>query len=454
MVKKPFKKASIFSALAILGLLLTLVLAACGDPTATTAPATTAATTAAATTAAGGTTAAATTAAAQTTSGGAVKFDGVIKFGAPLSLTGSLNNESKQTQNGYELWKEYVNNAGGIKVAGKSYSVEIIYYDDESKQDKSAQLAERLIKEDKVNFLLGPYGTNSTKTTAAIAEQYKMPMVEGNGAAESIFSQGYKYTFGVLSPSANYLKGVVDGIAAQNPKPKTVAILSANDNFSVEVADAAKKHVEKAGMQVVLYDKYPDKETNLTSQVSKVKESNAEVILNSGHLNEAIALVKAMKELKYNPVAMGFSVGPGLPEFGENLKADANYVLGGSQWTPAVKYEGRDLFGSAQKYYDAYKKKFNIEPAYQAASGTACGIAFQFALEKAGTLDAAKVRDTLAGLDVMSFYGQIKFDERGANMTKPMVVEQWQNGKRVTVFPSEVAEAKLLFPTPTWDKRG
>ncbi|NWJ49046.1 MAG: amino acid ABC transporter substrate-binding protein [Chloroflexi bacterium] len=442
-----------FTLLATLGLLLSMTLAACGDNTATPVPATTtaAATTSAATTAA--TTASGATSAAATTAAATGKFDGVIKFGAPLSLTGSLNNESKQTQNGYELWKEAVNNAGGIKIAGKAYSIDITYYDDESKQDKSAQLAEKLIKEDKVNFLLGPYGTNSTKTVSAIAEQYKIPMVEGNGAAESIFSQGYKYTFGVLSPSSNYLAGVVDALAAQSPKPKTVAILSANDNFSVEVADAAKKVAEKNGFQVVVYEKYPNAETNLTSQVAKVKDSNAEILLNSGHLNEAIAVVKAAKELKYSPVAMGFSVGPGLPEFADNLKADANYVLGGSQWTSAVKYKGTDIFASSQKYYDDYKKKFGVEPAYQAADGTACGLAFQYALEKAGTLDPTKVRDTLAGLDIMTFYGQIKFDDRGANIYKPMVVEQWQSGKKVTVWPNDVAETKMLFPTPAWDKR-
>ncbi len=457
------RKLSIFAVL----LLVAGLLAACGDPTATTAPAPAAATTAAAaaTTAAKAATTAATGAAATTAAAAAgaattaaaaatdVKFEGTIKFGAPLSLTGSLNNESKQTQQGYEIWKDFVNAAGGIKVGGKAYKVDITYYDDESKQDKSAQLAERLIKEDKVNFLLGPYGTNSTKTVSAIAEQNKIPMVEGNGAAESIFSQGYKYTFGVLSPSGNYLKGVVEALAAQNPKPKTVALLSANDSFSVEVADATKKLAEKNGMQVVLYEKYPDKETNLTNQANNAKNSGADVLLNSGHFNEAVALVKAVKELKYSPVAMGFSVGPGLPEFGDNLKTDASFIFSGAQWTPAVTYKGDDVFGTSRKYYDEFKKKFGNDPSYQAADGTACGIAFQKAIEKAGSLEPQKVRDALAALDINTFYGQVKFDERGANIYKPMVVEQWQGSKRVTVWPAEVAEAKVMFPTPAWDKR-
>jgi branched-chain amino acid transport system substrate-binding protein len=149
----------------------------------------------------------------------------------------------------------------------------------------------------------------------------------------------------------------------------------------------------------------------------------------------------------------GFSVGPGLPEWGSTLKNDGNFVLGGSQWTNAVTYKGDDVFGTSKNFYDMFVKKYNGEPAYQAADGAACGIAFQKAIEKAGSLDPKKVRDALAGLDFTAFYGQIKFDDRGMNIYKPMVVEQWQDGKKLTVWPAEVASAKPMWPTPAWDKR-
>ena len=119
-----------------------------------------------------------------------------ILFGAPISLTGSLTKEGHLTQEGYEVWKDYVNAHGGLKVGGKSYKVDIKYYDDESKNDTSAQLAERLIDQDHVNFLLGPYGSGTSFTVAAIAERKKIPMVEGNGAAERIFLTGLRLHFG------------------------------------------------------------------------------------------------------------------------------------------------------------------------------------------------------------------------------------------------------------------
>jgi branched-chain amino acid transport system substrate-binding protein len=432
--------------------LLSLLLAACGGEAPATSPPVAAPTTAPAaqaTTPPAAEQPTATTAAG----GGATASGGTILFGAPLGLTGSLSKESKLTQQGYELWKEAVNAAGGIKVGDKTYMVETKYYDDESKQDKSAQLAEKLISEDKVNFLLGPYGTSATQSTAAIAEKHEIPMVEGEGAAVKIFSQGYKYTFGTLSPAGNYLRGVIEMAAAQNPKPQKVVILSANDAFSVEVADGAKQAAEEKGMTVAAYIKYPNAETNLTAQVTQAKGQNPDLILNSGHFAEAVAIVKSMKELSVNPLGAGFSVGPSLPDFKDTLKADADYVYGGSQWTKDLKYNGDDYWKTPQAYFDAFVKRWGNEPSYQSAMATACGLVFQKAIEKAGTLDPKAVRDAIAATDFISFAGQMKFDERGINTVKPMVVEQWQNGEKQTVWPADVASGKPQWPAPAWDKR-
>jgi branched-chain amino acid transport system substrate-binding protein len=433
-----------------------MLLTACGtEATPTSAPAaqptnTTAAAASTPTTGAAGETP---TTGAAATSGTSGAVGDTILFGAPLGTSGSLSNESKLTQQGYELWKEAVNANGGIKVGGKSYMVATKYYDDESKQDLSAQEAEKLINEDKVNFLLGPYGTSSTQSTAAIAEKYEIPMVEGEGAALKIFSQGYKYTFGTLSPAPNYLQGVIEMALAQNPAPKTLVILSANDAFSVEVADGAKKFAESKGMTVAAYITYPNNETNLTAQITQAKAANPDLILNSGHFAEAVAIVKAAKELGVNAMGMGFSVGPSLPEFQTTLQADSNYVYGGAQWTKDLKYNGDDYWKTPQAYYDAFVKRWGNPPSYQSAMATACGLVFEKAIEKAGSLDPKAVRDAIAATDFMSFAGQMKFNEQGINTYKPMVVEQWQNGAKQTVWPADVASGKPLWPAPAWDKR-
>src|SRR5262249_9988280 len=215
-----------------------------------------------------------------------------IGFGAPLSLTGSLAKEGGLTRDGYEIWKDTYNAAGGITVGGKKYKIETKYYDDASNAQQSATLAEKLIKEDKVNFLLGPYGTSPTLQVSTVAEKNKMPMVEGNGAAESIFSQGYRYTFGVLSPAQSYLRGVVDLSLGLDPKPTTAAVLSADDPFSVEVADAVKTYAEQKGLQVVYYQKYPNASTDLRAPLTETKARNPDLFLNSGHLQESVAIMQ------------------------------------------------------------------------------------------------------------------------------------------------------------------
>jgi branched-chain amino acid transport system substrate-binding protein len=377
-----------------------------------------------------------------------------ITLGAPLGLTGSLTKESQLTQQGYNLWSDWINARGGILVNNVKHPVVIKYYDDTSNANQSAVLMQKLITEDKANFLLGPYGSAATATDAVVAETNQIPMVEANGAAQSIFNQGYKYTFGVLSPANKYLQGVIDMAATLTPKPTTVAMLSADDNFSLEVANAINTYAPTKGFNVVLFKKYKNGATNLTAEVQAAKAANADIVLNSGHLQEAIAINKAAKEQKLNAKIFAYSVGPSTPDFIAALGADANYVYDGSQWTPQVKYTPAFYLTESQ-YVAAYKAKFPTfgDPDYHVAESTAACLALQRAIENAGSLDATKVRDALAALDVTVFFGQIKFDSRGINIYKPMVVEQIQNGVHHTVFPASVADAKPMYPTPNWDQR-
>ena len=372
-----------------------------------------------------------------------------IVLGAPLGLTGSLTKESTLTQQGYNLWQDWINQRGGVVVNGVKHKVTIKFYDDTSNANQSAVLMQKLITEDHANFLLGPYGSAATATDAAIAEQNQIPMVEANGAA-----QGYKYTFGVLSPANKYLEGVIDMAATLTPKPSTVAMLSADDNFSLEVANAINDYAPTKSMKIVLFKKYKNGATNLTAEVQAAKALNPDILLNSGHLTEAIAINKAAKEQKLNAKIFAYSVGPSTPDFITALSKDANYVYDGSQWTPQVKYAPA-FYLSVADYVAAYKSKYPGigDPDYHVAESTAACLALQRAIENASSLDPKKVRDALAALDVTVFFGRLKFDQRGINTYKPMVVEQIQNGAHHTVYPSDVADAQPMYPTPAWDQR-
>ncbi|MBE3560382.1 MAG: amino acid ABC transporter substrate-binding protein [Ktedonobacteraceae bacterium] len=381
-----------------------------------------------------------------------------LLFGAPISLTGATAKEGQLTLEGYQLWAEQVNKNGGIKVGNKTYQVQLKYYDDGSQPSKSAQLTQQLITTDKVNFLLGPYGTAATLQDEAISERYKIPMVEPNGAAKAIFSKGFRYIFGVLSPASEYAKVMLQAALTASPPPKNVAIISADDSFSKEVAEAAKSFAESQNLPVVYYKQYPSNTTDLTGVLTPLKSSGPggtvpDMILGSGHESEAITTMKQCKQLNINAKLYGFTVGPATPDFVKVLGNDANYVLGSSQWTAQVKYTGIDVFKTAENYAQLYRAKFGHEPSYQSADGTAAGLAFQYAIQQANSLDPQKVRDALAALDIMTFYGRIRFDSTGANTFKPMVAMQIQDGKVVTVYPSDVANAKLQYPTPPFGSR-
>ena len=378
-----------------------------------------------------------------------------IVVGIPLSFTGNLSQESGMAKQGYDLWLDWVNGKqGGITVNGVRHRVRVLYEDDQSSALLAGQLAEKMITSEKAQFLLGPYGASNTATVAAVAEAHHVPLISANGSARSIFSKGYKYVFGVQTPADRNLQAVFDMAASMNPKPATVAMLTASDAFSQEVAKGATDYAPMKGFKIVFNQQYPSGSTNLFNLLNQAKAAKPDIVVNSGHLLEALALNKAAKDLRFQAKMFVYSVGPTMPDFTQTLGRDANYVFTGSQWTGQVTYAPQ-YYLTVPQYVAAYRKKFHTqdEPNYQVADGTAAGIALQRSIENAKSLQADKVRNALRRLDMMTFYGRIKFDSVGQNPYKPMFVEQIQSLKRQTVWPSEMANTAAQYPTPDWSVR-
>jgi branched-chain amino acid transport system substrate-binding protein len=370
---------------------------------------------------------------------------GKLQLGAALSLTGSLAKEGGLTKQGYQICQQKVNDRGGVKVGDKKAKVAISYSDDKSEPDTAARLIDNF-NDRGVKLILGPYGSPSTEAAAAAIERNGQVMADSSGADNNIFTKGYKTTFAVLSPATDYvaiiIKAIMDGA---NPKPKTVAMLSADDGFSQTAAKGGVAEAKKQGLKVIAQESFPEKTTDVSSSLTKVKGKNPDLILGSVHVEEGIAIVKQSGELGVKPKAFGETVAPPTPDFRKALGGAANGVVGSTQWVPQV--EGSDkIFGTAKDYAADFKKRFGADAEYHSAEGAAACLALVLAVEKAGSADAKKVRDALASLDTPSFFGQIKFNSRGQNVTKPMSAIQIQNGAVKTVFPEEQAEAKLQWP--------
>ena len=377
-----------------------------------------------------------------------------IVIGAPLALSGDLVHEAALARQGYELWVDWANRNGGIQFKGARHRVKLIYADDASNPQLSAQLAEKMLTTNKAAFLLGPYGTTNTAAAAAVADRHHVPMVAANGAARQIFIQGFRYVFGILGPADQYPAAVIDMALGMNPKPATMAILTADDLVSLAIAQGAADYGKSKGIQVVYLQKYPAGTTNLYPLVQQVKGRNPDIFVNSGHLLEAIAAHKAAKDLRLNAKLFAYSVGPAQPEFVQTLGNSADFVVTASPWTSEARYKA-SYYLSGAEYVEAYHKKFNTTqaPAFPVADSTAAGVALQLAIERSQSTDPEKVRNALAGLDVNTFFGRIKFDPQGQNTYKNVLVEQIQNSQLQTVFPPENASAAPTYPTPTWETR-
>ncbi|MBI3764179.1 MAG: amino acid ABC transporter substrate-binding protein [Chloroflexi bacterium] len=378
-------------------------------------------------------------------------FDGVIRIGAALSATGKYVREGKDVRQGYDFCVDWVNDKrGGVRVGDKRYKVEMVYYDDESKPANATDLIEKLITEDKVDFLLGPYSSEITATASAVAEQHGMIMVEGNGASESLFANGYQNLFAVLTPAGNYTQSALKALADKGAM--TVVIAYEDTAFPKSVADGAQRWALEYGMPVLAVETYPEGATDLSPIMARFRDLKPDVFVGGGHFNDALLFVKSAKALDFAPKAMVITVGPSNPDFANELGADAEYLLGPSQWEPTMSWQDQ-WFRSAKDYATQYNEKWKEPPTYQAAQSTAAAQALVEAIEQAGSLKMDDVRQALRTLDIMTFYGPIKFDETGKNVGKPMGTIQIQNGEIFAVAPSEAAVRELIYPMPGWEGR-
>jgi branched-chain amino acid transport system substrate-binding protein len=381
---------------------------------------------------------------------GAQSGPATIWFGATLSITGPTAKEGEHTLNGYKLFVETVNQRGGISVGGRAYRAALRYYDDESRPERAAELYEKLIVEDRVDLLLGPYGSGPTEAAARVAERHQIPLLAGNGSADSIFAQGLQWTFGVMTPASRYLDGIIDLAAQARPPLGSVAILAADELFARAVAEGAADYARRRGLRVLTVERYPPDAQDLTAALARVKPLRPDLLLGATHLQDALLIVRQAHALGLKPRAVGFSVGPSSPEFRRNLRAEADYIFGATQWTAALTYRGGDLWGTPAAFDRAFRARYpdsGSTTPYAAANAAVELVVYQRALEQAGRLDRAAVRDTLRGLALDTFYGPISFDAQGLNRSKTMAVEQLQpDGGSYTVYPLSMAERRALIP--------
>jgi branched-chain amino acid transport system substrate-binding protein len=376
---------------------------------------------------------------------GAASAQDMIKVGAPLPLTGPLSPEGTKQQQGYDLWAKVANAKGGIKVGGKAYKAEIVYVDYASNTPRAVQSAERLITGDKVNFLFSPFGSGATKAASSVSEKYGIPTVAATASSAQVYDQGYKYLFGTFTPNDTLTEPLANIVSSRNAAVKRVAILARNDLFPLAIGEEMQKSAKKRNLDVVMFEKYAIGTIDHASAITQMRASHPGWVFATGYINDLILIRKQMKDLDLAAPVVTMIAGPAYKEFIDAVGPLAENISSAAWWHPAVRYEGKGVFGNTGNFNKLWSETYKNEPDYAQASAAAAGEILQLAIEAAGTIEPSKVREALAAMDTVTFFGRIKFGPAGQISSLDPPVFQLQGGKPVVIFPDYVSQADFRF---------
>jgi branched-chain amino acid transport system substrate-binding protein len=369
--------------------------------------------------------------------------NGEVLVGGAISQTGQYAEPAGRQVNSIKLWADEVNGRGGLL----GHKVALRLLDDKSDIQTSIKLYEKLITEDKVDVLLAPYSSGITEAVANVNERYRIPFVAYGASSTPIWEKGRRYIFNIVAVAEDYQKGAVH--LAKQAGVKTAAIIGQDSLFPRQAGKGARDWCQKLGIDVVLEENYPVKQTDFTALLQKMKAAGAEAVLSNSYFADSAAQLRQMRELGLNFKLYSSTIGPSLPNFPEQLGGTAEYVLGFSQWEPLPAVLGHP---GMKEFIERYEKRFGEKPNYHAGGAYAGLQVTEAAIKKAGSFDPEKVRDALASIDVATVYGRYKVDARGMNSHEGLTF-QVLRGQRRVVWPEKWAETKAELPMPEWSKR-
>ncbi len=377
-----------------------------------------------------------------------------IKIGMTMPLSGSLAADGVMSLDGLKMWASNVNATGGIYVSslGRKLPVQLVYYDDTSKTSVVATDYQQLVTQG-VQFLVAPYSSSLTLAAAPVAEANHLLLMSHGGASDSIWAKGYKYVVGVLSPGSKYMIPVLEMLKNQNSSaPIKVAFFFGNDAFSISVRQGASAYMNATGGFSLVYDQlYAESATSFTAQLSQIAAANPDVILGGAHFVDGETIMKNIQSLGLHFKMVSLLVAPDDPHFLSDLGSVANNVVAPSQWesTPSLDFTHfSPYYGNitGPEFFNQFQSKFGMAPNYEAAEAYNTGLVLEKSIYDSGSLNSTVVRNQMSSEDFWSFYGRFQIGTSGIQAGHTMVVMQWQNGVKQTIWPKPVATASFVYP--------
>lgn len=387
-----------------------------------------------------------------------------VTVGFTSSLTGSQENNSKRQVNGFTLWMDQVNEAGGVTLSdGTVVKFAAQTYDDESNGERVQELYTRLINEDNADFLISPYSSGLTSAASIVAEQNGKVMITTGAAEDDAYKTGNTGLFQLYTPGSLYMSSTVDMLEKIDPDAK-IALVYEAAKFSTSVVEGIKPYLADKGFEVVLEESYASETADFGPIVNKIAGSGATVLLGGGHYNDGTALARALYERKIGLKFAYLLVAPADNKFSElgdaalGIAVSSHWELKATHTEEEAANLGVEWFGpTGEEFAATYEAAYGDPPTYHVAGGYAAGLILQKAIIDADAVDPEAVKAALNAMNLMTFFGGTKFDTseeaHGLQLAHAMVLAQWQKNDagdlvREIIAPADVATADPLYPIP------
>lgn len=358
-----------------------------------------------------------------------------IKIGVSLGLSGKYSEMADMQVKGFRLWESKINQTGGLL----RRKVHLTIYDDNSDSKSAANLYEKMIVKDKMDLLFGPYSSALTTAVLPVTEKYKFPILTSGASSDTIWQKGYRYVFGIYTPASRYTAGFLEMCHMHDIS--RLAIISADDNFSISTSEGTKKWANLLNLDIVYSAKFTKGTDDLKSITQKARNLKAQALIMCGHFNEAVSMRKTLDQIGWYPQAYYATVGPVLESYQKELGNVADRTFSSAQW----EYHPLLDFPGTKRFYDDFYNTYQIKPSYHAACAYAAGEIMAKAIEKAASLDRERIRSILSSMDTFTIIGRYGVGRSGMQIRHLTLTIQWQNGVKKIVWPEELANQKPVL---------
>jgi branched-chain amino acid transport system substrate-binding protein len=366
--------------------------------------------------------------------------EGPLVVGAAVAESGFYADLAAGYRKALLLWQEQVNASGGL--LGRPVALRLL--DDASEATRVGRLYEQLIRDEKAEALLGPFGTAATKMAAAASERARRVLVHASGASRAVHKSRPRYVFQAGVPYRGFGEGALQ--IARQAGLRRVFLVARSDPVSREMAERAREEALALELEPSVIEVFRGGAEDFAPQVAKARAAQSDAWIAFAPARDAAEMVKTFRRLGYAP-RLFFASGAAEPQFVRLVGQDAESSLGVLAYAPSLPTPGNAGFAKA------YTAKWSAAPDLGAALGYACAQVLEQAIRGAGTTDPERLREALATLGAATVLGEYRVDPQTGEQTgmRPPVVQILRGRQRV-IWPESLAEARLQ-PYPAWSER-